>query len=102
MNKDLFGNDIPCTDKIIEQVVAKLRSRSNIGLKKYNTTVWENVDENYENHLLEELLDACVYQTQKIRLGEFTTRMIKLIESTPNDKELGEEIRKEYFKLMEI
>jgi len=48
-------------DKVVERVREKLLNRSQIGIKKYNKTLDNNLGENYLNHLQEELLDAINY-----------------------------------------
>lgn len=93
--------DLEKKDEIVERVREKLLSRSQVGIKKYNTTLWENVHDNYIKHIQEELLDASNYCEQMLRLGEFVSKICKLIENEPNDKELGEAIRKEYSKLIQ-
>lgn len=50
-------------DKYVESVIAKYRERSEIGIKKYGTTL-ERKDLNlidWLNHLQEELMDASLY-----------------------------------------
>lgn len=51
------------TDKIVEDVISKYRQRSEVGIKKYNTTLQDNPDGFYAflNHLQEELMDATLY-----------------------------------------
>ena len=104
MNKDLFGEEIKeisvQKDEIVERVINKLRSRSEVGVKKYNTTLFRNTDENYIKHIQEECLDAANYCEQMLRLGEFTKDVIQLLEYLPNDLELGSKIRQLYIKLM--
>lgn len=50
-------------DKIVEKVIQKLKTRSEAGIAKYNTTLEDNdlplLD--WLNHLQEELLDAVNY-----------------------------------------
>lgn len=70
-------------DEIVQQVVDKYQQRSEVGIKKYGTTLSENNIDNFFNHLLEELMDATLY-IQKI---------IDIIKSEPNDASLGEKIR---------
>lgn len=100
ITKNLGIKIITTKDKIVNRVIEKLSSRSNIGVQKYNSTIWDNTDENYIKHLQEELLDGANYCEQMLRLGEFTTKIIKLIESEPNDQSLGQKIRAEYQKLI--
>lgn len=54
-----------CSDPIVERVVEKLRKRSNVGVKKYGTTLAENNTDDFLNHLQEELLDASLYAEKK-------------------------------------
>ena len=51
------------TDKIVDDVISKYRQRSEVGIKKYNTTLQDNPDGFYAflNHLQEELMDATLY-----------------------------------------
>lgn len=50
-------------DPIVEDVVSKMRSRSEVGIKKYGTTLYSSPDGFYAflNHLQEELTDAILY-----------------------------------------
>ena len=66
--KDIFTNYSPdvskkVTDPIVQSVVNKYQTRSEVGIKKYNTTLEENTDglEVFLNHLQEELMDATLY-----------------------------------------
>lgn len=70
-------------DQIVQQVVDKYQQRSEVGIKKYGTTLSENNTDNFFNHLIEELMDATLY-VQKI---------IDIVKSEPNDTVLGEKIR---------
>ncbi len=50
-------------DSIVEKVVSKYQERSEVGIKKYNTTL-DRKDLNlldWLNHLQEELMDATLY-----------------------------------------
>ena len=50
-------------DKIIQQVVQKIQSRSDVGFKKYGVTLYDDnqpLDE-WLNHIQEELMDAVNY-----------------------------------------
>jgi hypothetical protein len=55
-------------DPIVEQVVNKFDTRSNVGIQKYGTTLDENKATLVEwlNHLQEELMDATLY-IQKLK-----------------------------------
>ena len=48
-------------DKIVESVVNKFNERSELGIKKYGTTLEENNTDNFLVHLQEELMDATLY-----------------------------------------
>jgi len=48
-------------DKIVEQVVKKYNKRSEVGIKKYGTTLDENDTDDFLIHLQEELMDATLY-----------------------------------------
>lgn len=88
------------SDQIVERVKGKLSQRSLAGISKYGTTIWDNTDENYMKHLQDELLDGANYCEQMMRLGEFAKTISALVEAKPNDKELGEQIRFQYNKLL--
>ena len=55
-------------DNIVERVVSLFRSRSQIGIQKYGTTLDKNELSNREwlQHLQEELMDAALY-VEKIK-----------------------------------
>jgi tRNA A37 threonylcarbamoyladenosine biosynthesis protein TsaE len=55
-------------DKIVEDVIAKYRQRSEVGIAKYGTTLDENKATLIEwlTHLQEELMDATLY-IQKLK-----------------------------------
>ena len=53
-------------DKIVTQIVDKFKQRSEIGIKKYNTTLEENNTDDFYEHLSEELMDSLLY-LQKIK-----------------------------------
>ena len=78
LTDELVLND---TDPIVESVRQKLLDRSDVGLKKYNTSIWDNTDENYIKHLQDELLDGANYCEQMLRLGEFTTNVSKILQN---------------------
>ena len=48
-------------DKIVLQVISRFDKRSEIGIKKYGTTLEENNTDDFLNHLQEELMDAILY-----------------------------------------
>lgn len=56
----------PKEDKIVTDVIAKFKKRSELGIKKYGTTLEENNTDDFITHLEEELMDALLY-LQKIK-----------------------------------
>lgn len=95
---DFIGNkldiiDMEKRDEVVERVRQKLLDRSQVGIKKYSTTLAENNKDNYLNHVQMELLDACNYIEKKLMQGEDLIQLIKLY---PNDQKLGTVIRKIY------
>lgn len=48
-------------DKIVEQLIDKYRQRSELGIKKYGTTLEANNTDNFLIHLQQELMDASLY-----------------------------------------
>lgn len=78
-------------DKIVQQVVQKYQSRSDVGIRKYNTTLEENNKDNYLKHIQEEMMDATLYIEKLITLNQEITNLVKAL---PNDQELGAAIRK--------
>ena len=61
-----ISNNEPKEDKIVTQIVEKFKQRSEIGIKKYNTTLAENNTDDFYEHLSEELMDSLLY-LQKIK-----------------------------------
>jgi hypothetical protein len=63
------------TDKIVQQVINKFNQRSEIGIKKYGTTLYENNSDDFLTHLQEELMDAILYieklKTLKTRVPDY-------------------------------
>jgi len=58
----------PLKDSIVEEIVAKFQERSQVGIKKYGTTL-DRDDlkmDDWINHIQEELMDAILY-TQRLR-----------------------------------
>jgi len=55
-------------DSVVESVISKIRLRSSVGIKKYNTTMDRKDLSTIEwiTHLQEELMDAVIY-IQKIK-----------------------------------
>jgi hypothetical protein len=80
-------------DKITEAVIEDLRSRSERGIKKYNTTLDQNNKDDYMNHLYEELLDAAQYVKKEMSI---IPEIQSLIKQYPNNQDLGKIIRDLY------
>jgi hypothetical protein len=80
-------------DKITEAVIEDLRSRSERGIKKYNTTLDQNNKDDYMNHLYEELLDAAQYIKKEMSI---IPEIQSLIKQYPNNQDLGKAIRDLY------
>ena len=78
-------------DKIVQQVVDKYTSRSEVGIAKYKTTLENNNVDNYMMHLQQELMDATLYIEKIMYLNREITRLVK---DHPNNQELGLLIRK--------
>ena len=80
-------------DRIVENVLNKYISRSNVVINKYGTTLEQNNTDNYLIHLQEELFDASLYIEKILSIGKHIQELIK---ENPNDTELGTKIRKIY------
>lgn len=48
-------------DEIVERVVKRFRQRSEVGIEKYNTTLLDNDNDDFLQHLQDELMDAVNY-----------------------------------------
>lgn len=48
-------------DSIVESVINQFSERSQVGIKKYGTTLEENNNDDFLQHLKEELMDAVLY-----------------------------------------
>jgi len=55
--------DLRQTDKIVDDVISRFKQRSEVGVQKYGTTLYNSPDGFYSflNHLQEELMDATLY-----------------------------------------
>ena len=51
-------------DKIVLQVIDEFKKRSEAGIKKYGTTLEQNDNDDFIQHLREELMDAILYLTK--------------------------------------
>jgi hypothetical protein len=80
-------------DNITKAVMNDLESRSERGIKKYNTTLCENNHQNMLQHAYEEALDLAQYLKKEIT----TLNTIQdLVKHNPSDSELGAKIRNIY------
>lgn len=70
-------------DLIVKNVVEKYQQRSSVGIKKYGTTLEQNNFDNFFVHAQQEAMDLSLY----------LEKIIHLVNTTPNDMELGEKIR---------
>ena len=77
-------------DLIVEQLVNKFKKRSEVGIKKYATTLEQNSKDDYLTHLQQELMDASLYIEKLLSLEKEITRLVK---KHPNDSDLGMVIR---------
>lgn len=78
-------------DQVVDNVIDKFYERSQVGITKYGTTLYNNDQDNYFKHLQEELMDATLYLQKLMDLKQELTIMVKIY---PNDQKLGEAIRK--------
>lgn len=78
-------------DEIVKQVLDKFQTRSDVGVRKYGTTLEINNTDNFLNHLQEELMDATLYIQKLIDQNRAITELVK---SIPNNAELGANIRR--------
>jgi len=71
-------------DKIIERVINKIKSRSDIGYKKYGVTLKDDHQslDTWLNHIQEELMDAVNYieKAREVLTDEIEEAMLKRIE----------------------
>lgn len=60
-----------CEDEVVIKVALRLIERSNVGVKKYGTTLDENNGDRkyWLNHLLEELLDGANYIQKEMSIS---------------------------------
>ena len=84
-----------CQDPVVESVRQKLLDRSNIGLKKYSSSLDSNNKDNYLKHAQEEAMDLSNYLEKLMQQKEDITQIVA---SETNDWELGKLIRKIYGK----
>jgi hypothetical protein len=51
-------------DPIVAAVIRKMYQRSQVGIKKYGTTLEENNEDDFLNHAIEEAMDLILYLTK--------------------------------------
>ena len=78
-------------DPIVEQVKEMFDKRSEVGIKKYGTTLHDNNTDDFLVHLQEELMDAILY-IQKLK--EIESKISKLNESEEEECDGCEERKK--------
>ena len=78
-------------DQIVQQVIAKFQQRSDVGIKKYGTTLQGNNHDNYLLHLQEELQDATLYIEKLLTQN---AEIINLVRTSIDDADLGMKIRR--------
>jgi len=81
-------------DKIIEQVINKIKSRSDVGYKKYGVTLHEDDQslDRWLTHIQEELMDAVNYieKAKSVLTDEIEDAMLERF-SGPDDIEVHDE-----------
>ena len=87
MRNELYSIKCYSADNVID----KYYDRSQVGITKYGTTLYNNNQDDYFKHLQEELMDATLYLQKLIDLKEEITVLVKYYQ---NDQELGEAIRR--------
>ena len=63
-------------DPIVESIVEQFSKRSKVGIKKYGTTLEENNNDDFLQHLKEELMDA-VLNNEKLQSLKVNINKIK-------------------------
>ena len=72
-------------DKIVESVIQQFQQRSEVGIKKYGTTLEDNNTDDFLQHAIEEAMDFILYLTKiKFILGEKGLGKLQDIESNYN------------------
>jgi hypothetical protein len=60
MDFETYNSD----DPIVAAVIRKMYQRSQVGIKKYGTTLEENNEDDFLNHAIEEAMDLILYLTK--------------------------------------
>jgi len=72
-------------DKIVESVIQQFQQRSELGIKKYGTTLEDNNSDDFLQHAIEEAMDFILYLTKiKFILREKGLDKLQDIESNYN------------------
>ncbi len=81
--------EIQFRDPVVERVVDKFVSRSDVGYKKYGVTLEDDPSKMYEwlNHLQEELMDAVLYlqKAKEVYSTDLMDAAIRRIEANEED-----------------
>ena len=81
--------EIQFRDPVVERVVDKFVSRSDVGYKKYGVTLGEDPSAMFEwlNHLQEELMDAVLYlqKAKEVYSNDLMDAAIRRIEANEED-----------------
>jgi hypothetical protein len=81
--------EIEFRDPVVERVVDKFVSRSDVGYKKYGVTLEEDPSAMFEwlNHLQEELMDAVLYlqKAKEVYSNDLMDAAIRRIEANEED-----------------
>ena len=64
-------------DKIVENVITKYRTRSEVGIKKYGTTLEDNNTDDFLRHLQEELFDASLYIEKLMSIADLQDKVLE-------------------------
>lgn len=80
-------------DLITAAVIEDLKSRSERGIAKYNTTLDQNNKDDYMQHAYEEALDLAQYLKKEMSIIPMIQTMM---DRYPNDQELGKHIRETF------
>jgi len=80
-------------DPVVEGVRQKLLDRSQVGIKKYTTTLKGNTKDNYLAHAQMEAMDLANYLETLLQQEKDITQIVK---DEPNDMILGRKIRSIY------
>lgn len=69
-------------DPVVESVKKKYTDRSIVGINKYNTTLADNMRDDFLKHLQEELMDATLYIEKELSIKDKKLEMVKEFNKT--------------------